>query len=369
MKQEKISTGQFFIFVILFTTGGSILITPPFLTLIARQDAWIAGLLTIVVGMILVAIYMKLSEHYPDRHLFEMCDILLGKWFGKLMSILFLLYILLLSALLLENMANFLRVKILPGTPKEIFYITFLMTVVVGIYSGLETSARAAQVLFPILIFLYAFATILTFPNINMKEFLPVFEYGPKPILHASYNFLAFPFLQLIFLNNIIPQLNNQKKTKKFFFIGMIIGGIVHVTETFLAISILGVDLTIENVYPTYLINKKINVFNFFQRMEVLIAFFWTITILFKIILCFYSFIIGFTYLLRLNNLRPFILPLSTILLVCTVFLTPNVMAYNEFNRESWPIISWIIGFIFPIILLLVSFIRRKKNKLHTTTH
>lgn len=362
LKQEKINSFQFTLLIIIFTIGSSILLSPSISVLYAKQDAWIAGLLSMIASVFLILLYVKLSLQYPNKNLFEICDQVLGKWGGKLFSIIFLLYILLLTITLIEDISNFFNIQVMTKTPKEIFYITFFSLAMFAVYSGLESVARSVEILFPFLLFLYVMTSLLLIPEINLHELAPVFEFGTKPILFSSYHFMSLPFLQLFILMVFIPNLNEPKKTKKVFLIGIIIGGFLVILETFYSLTILGVDLTIRNVHPSFLLAKKINIINFLQRIEVLVAFIWGISSYIKIFICFYAFMIGCGHVFHFKEVRSFVLPFYILLLGLTVILTPNYMAYNEFNKEIWATLSWMIGFVLPLFLLIISTIRKRSK-------
>lgn len=365
LKQDKINAYQFILLFIIFTIGGSILLSPSISVSFAKHDAWIAGLLTIIISILLIQLYIKLCIQYPNQNLFEICDQVLGKWGGKIFSTLFLLYILLLTITLLEDFSNFLSIQVMARTPKEVFYITFLSLTVFSIYSGLEPVARSTELLFPFLFFLYVLESLLLIPEIDLLELMPVLEFGTKPILIASYHFMSFPFLQLFILMVFIPNLNHPKETKKVYIVGTIIGGILVILETFYSLTVLGVDITSRNIHPSYLLakTKKINIFNFFQRIEVMVAFLWGISLYIKTFICFYAFIIGCGHIFKLKEVRSFILPFSVLLLGLTIIFTPDFMTYSKFNKQIWATLSWIIGFILPLLLLMTAMIRKRAKK------
>lgn len=58
LENGKISIRQFTILVILFTVGGSILIVPSGLASEAKQDGWIAGLLALGIGLLIIPFTM-----------------------------------------------------------------------------------------------------------------------------------------------------------------------------------------------------------------------------------------------------------------------------------------------------------------------
>lgn len=85
----KISTRQFRILVLLYSVGTVILHTPSPLAAIAKQDAWIASLLGTFLGLVLVRLYIKVGNLFPDLTLDQMNEKLLGKALGKVVNFTF----------------------------------------------------------------------------------------------------------------------------------------------------------------------------------------------------------------------------------------------------------------------------------------
>lgn len=89
MENVKITGRQLRLLVILYVVGGSILFAPATLVTEAKQDAWIASLLSIVVGLLIGLMFTKIFHAYPGLSIVQITEEVLGKWVGKILAILF----------------------------------------------------------------------------------------------------------------------------------------------------------------------------------------------------------------------------------------------------------------------------------------
>lgn len=142
--------------------------------------------------------------------------------------------------------------------------------------------------------------------------------------------------------------------------IGTLIGGMVTILITFLSISIIGADFTTNNVYPTYTLAKKINIGDFLQRIEAVIAVIWFISIFFKLTICFYASVLGLAQILNLKEYRSLTYPLGMITVVLSLVITPNIVYYQVITAKIWTPYALTFGFFFPLLLLVVGILRKK---------
>ncbi|SDN03743.1 spore germination protein KB [Paenibacillus sp. yr247] len=356
--KEKIGSRQFTILVIFFTIGSSILISPSMLTGEARQDAWMASILGIVVGIGLVYLYQKLGARFPESTLVHMNEIILGKWLGKIVSLLTCFFFLLLASLVLRNIGDFMTSMIIPDTPIQFIHIIFLSISVIGIRLGIETIARAGEVFFPWLMLFIFIIGITLVPLIKLKHIQPIGENGVKHIILATYHFVGTPFLELIVLLMILPCANHIKSIGKTFVIGVLIAGVVLFLLTALSVLVMGVDITTRQIYPTYILAKKINVGKFLERLEVIVAGIWFLTIYFKLTLCFYAATLGLSQTFRLTEYKPLTLPLGMLIVSLSILVYPNITYFQNFASQSWPPFAFCYGFVLPVLLLITAKLR-----------
>lgn len=359
LMDRHISPSQFRILVILCFIGTSILLTPGGLAVESKQDAWIASIIGGLIGLLVVWLYNSVGNNFYNMSLIDYTEKLLGKWLGKTVFLLFALFLFINCSTIVWFVGDFVTTQIMPETPIQFTNILFVAVIVMGTRLGLETFARAGEILFPWVIGLFILLVIFTSKDIKFENVQPVFEYGMKPILRGSLLYVSYSSLTLIVLMMIFPTyVNNLKEAKKSFLSGTLIGGIMIFIVTTLCILVLGPEITARNSFPTYILAKKISLGGFLERLESIIAVLWFITIFYKILLYFYGAVIGFAQILKLKDYRPLTLPLGMILVVLSLVVFPNSTYASVWTTTTW--ISFILtyGFFLPLLLLVASIFR-----------
>ncbi|MEW9672511.1 endospore germination permease [Ammoniphilus sp. 3BR4] len=360
LENGKIGVRQFTILVCLFTIGGIILIIPSILASEAKQDAWIAAILALGIGVLVIPLYSALGSRFPDMSLVEYSEEILGKWLGKTISLLFCTYFFVNTALTLRTIGDFMTTQVMPETPIQAILIIFLGIVIMGARLGLEPLSRAAEIFFPWVIFLFLVLAVSLFPQIKMENIQPMLEEGIKPVLRAAVPYVGSTFLELVVFLMIVPYINRTKKAGKALWEGALMGGIILTIISLLTVLVIGADMTARQTYPSYVLAKKINVANFLTRIEAIMAGIWFLTIFFKLTLFFYSTALSLAQTLKLKDYRFLTFPLGMILVVFTLVQSPNVVYLKTFNKEILFHYSLTFGLFFPLLLLGVAAFSKK---------
>lgn len=369
MEGGKISASQLMILTALFTVGSAVLIITSGLAEQAKQDAWITAIIGNAIGLLLVFLYTTIGNLLPNMNLIEMMEAILGKWLGKTAAF-FLIVTLFVGGPVnvLYYLGNFMRTQILNETPVEAIHLLFGAIVIMGVRLGLETIARTAELLFPWFIFFFVVLICLSLPNIELNNVQPVLAEGLMPIWPSVLSFLSIAFLPDIVLLMFAPvYIQNAKDAQKGLFAGAIMGGMMLFMTIALSVLVLGADLTARNLYPTYVLAKKINIGDFLQRMEAIIAIVWFISLYFRITIYMYVVTLGIGQIFHLNDVRTLALPLGMILIVTSLIVSPNVSYIQRWDNETWIPYTLSIGLFLPLLLLIVYTIR--KNSISTQHH
>jgi spore germination protein KB len=366
LKNFKISVSQFAILVTIYTIGTTILVIPSGLAADAKQDAWLAAILGVCLNVLVVCLYNKVGTCFSNMTLIEYNDKLFGKWLGKIFSLLFIFFAFVGAATVLFYMGNFMNTQVMPDTPIQAINLLFALVVVMGVRLGLETLVRAAEIFFPWIILLFIVLVACLLPEIHVENLQPMFTVGGKSLIKAAISVAGTSSLPFIVLFMIFPvQVNQLQKAKKAFLVATIIGGVCFVIITFLCIAVLGTKLTARHMFPSYELAKEINIGNFLERVEILIAGIWFLTVYFKTTFYFYCFVTGLAQILNIKDYRPLVLPLGMILVVYSFVVYPNVSYMSQFDTQTFIPYVLTIGVLYPLLILGISELRKilTKNK------
>ncbi|NOV00761.1 GerAB/ArcD/ProY family transporter [Paenibacillus planticolens] len=360
IEKGRIGVHQFTILTILFTIGSSILIAPSGLAYDAKEDAWIAAILGLLFGLLLVILYQALGRRFPQKTLVAYCEELMGKWFGKAIGLLYFCFFFLLAALVLRNLGDFISTQVLVDTPLQFTHIFFLAIVILGIRNGLETFTRTSEIFLPWVLTFFFLMFILLPTQMKTSNMLPVLGYGLKPVVRASIPLIGTPYMELVVFLMIMPFVNQTQKLGKAFLAGVSIGGCLLIVISLLSILVLGDDLTAIQMYPSFSLARRISIGNFLERLEVVMAGIWFITIYFKLTLCLYASAVALGEIFKLTEIRQLYVPLGMSLLVLSIIAYPDASYFVQFSSKIWVFFSGTFGLVIPLLLLLSAILRKK---------
>lgn len=361
LEKSRISIYQFIVLVTLYTIGSTILVVPAAMAADSKQDAWIASIVGVGVGLLLVWLYSIVGNLFPNNTLVELNEKLLGKWLGKIASLLFVAFTLISCSEVVFYLGHFLTSQVMHGTPILSTHIAFMLVVIMGVRLGIESLARCAEILFPWFIILFIILVLSLSPQIKIENIQPILETGIKPILRSTLVFLSIASLTLIVLLMVFPAYVNQsKEARKAFFIGHFIGGLIMIAIITLSIFILGPFHAARYMYPSYELARRVNIGNFLQRIEAIIAVMWLFSLYIKVSLYFYATVLGLAQILDLKDYRPLTLPIGMIMIVLSIVVYPNVAYQQNWDTKTWIPFILTVGLFYPIFLLGVAIFRKK---------
>ncbi|MFC5405273.1 GerAB/ArcD/ProY family transporter [Cohnella soli] len=350
----KISTSQFTCLVSIYMVGSAILMMPSILASGAKQDAWIAALLGIGCTLLWLPCYVKLGTAFPHLTVIGIIENLLGRWLGLIVSMLFIGFPLMIASLTLRNIGDFLATQVLDETPMEAIHFLFLTIVIMGVYAGVETIARSAEVFFPWIVALFVIMLALLSPTFHMDNLRPVLGDGFAPIVRAAIPFLGFPLAEPFVLLMLFPSVNRGERAGKALVAGIMFGGGCLFIMTLAAILTLGADKTATLQFSSYFLAQTISIGSFLERIEIIMAIIWFITIYYRLTILFYAITKGFSQMLKFDEHRFLAMPIGLIVFALSILLIPNTTALLAFNTLAWPYYAMTMGIALPLFLLVI---------------
>ncbi|WP_272949081.1 GerAB/ArcD/ProY family transporter [Paenibacillus contaminans] len=354
------SVRQFTILVFLIAVGDSILILPAIPAAEAKQDAWLSGILGLLTGLLVVYLIGTVGRLYPRLNLIECNAKIFGAWFGTIASLLFLGYIYYNAVGLVRIISDFMATQIMPETPIDAVHILFLSIIFMSLRLGLETIARASEIFLPWFVLLFLGLVLFLVPQVDIEQLHPFFANGIKPVLRGSIFSATNPYIELVPLLMIFPYVNRTEKLRKHLVAGALFAGIVLVIMIALSILVLGADFTSRNMYPSYTLAKQISIGHFIERLEVIMAIMWIITVFVKASIFTYLLQLGLAQLLKLRDTRVLALPLVFILAGSATAFAPNITSFNYATTSYWPFFDMTFGLALPVLLIGVHALRRR---------
>lgn len=362
VEKGRINAGEFLLLVVLFTVGSSILIIPSSLASAAKQDAWISSVVTTIISLFFIFIYNKIHQLFPRLTYIQCNEKVYGNVLGKMFSLLFLFYFFELSTASLREIGDFMSTELLNETPIQMIMAVFILTSLIGVRLGIEVICRSALIFFPWIVFLLLILFLFLLPDVHFDNLKPILGEGVKPVINGVYHHVSLPYLQLIIFLMLMPYVKDKSKMMRFYYRGMLVGGLILVLTIFFCLLVLDTYTTRIQVYPTYTLGKKISVGDVIFRVEAIMAFIWIITMYFKLTICFYGISLGLAQLLKLRSNKILLYPLALLIFSCSIFFYQDIVFFNYFLNKTYPLFSLTVCFLLPILLLTIGMIKKKYN-------
>lgn len=359
LEKGQISSRQFGVLLCLYMIGNAIIYSPPQLIFLAKQDAWLSIIVGLLAGMLLIVLYNTLGGKFPNLNFAQYSEQIFGRFFGKLAALAALSFVYISTLYPLWGISDFLATRMLSKTPIEVIISITVIMVAFSVILGLETISRVSEILFPWTLLFLLLVILMLIPQMKPTNFLPILEEGMKPTIRGSVQFLSFPLTAAFNFLMLLPYANNVSKAKKAYYLGTVIGGTVIWIVTMTNIAVLGVSLALGSIYPTYDMAQKINIGDFLQRAEAIIAIIWFVTQFFYTVINFYITTLILAQILGLKEYRPLVLPIGVISVPLANVLIPNIPYSFTFTNKVWPAYAFTVTLLLPLLMLLIAKLRR----------
>lgn len=363
MRCEKgiISSGQL-TFMAIGLVQGSVL-TLTFVYRITKQDTWIVVLAGLILTLFMIYIYISIMNRFPKKNIIEINNMVFGRIIGKFISLIYLYHFFFIVLGNLRFMGDFAEQNILAGTPFLVIVSVFALISAYAVRSGVEVIARCSTILVIISFVITLIMTSLLLKEINLSNFLPMFQLSLKEFIQGSHITFSIPFSEIIVFFMIVPYINKTEKIKSSIFTGAIVSGIYILFISLRNVSVLGVVL-FKSATPAYREATIIDVGNTLTRLEVLVAVFFLLTIFTKICLFYYSSVLGIASFFSLKEYKPIVFPFGIIVVCLSIVVFKSPIEQLDFGANIFPVFSFPVEVIIPILTLIIAKIRKLPKKI-----
>ncbi|MBO1511090.1 GerAB/ArcD/ProY family transporter [Metabacillus bambusae] len=364
MNQQRISALQLFYVIIGFEIGNKLIFGggQP-----AKQDAWITILLGMLFGLILMLIYVKLSDYYPGDTLIQMIPKIIGKYLAYPIILYYLLYFIFLASTACRDFSDLIYTTILTETPMPVVTVSFMILMIYCLRGGMEVFARMGETVFPVYIISLIVIWILLFTvkDFSISNLTPILGNGVKPVLKEVFPVaITFPFGETIIITMFLPILNKKHHARKVGMAVILIGGILLIINTMINIAVLGPEIYSRDPYPLMSSTRLVSIADFLERFDALVILMMVAGVFFKVGGWMYGASVGITQLFNIKDQRSILLAISTIIVPLSFLYSNNyVEARGVGLKFIQPYQHIPLQIIIPILLFFIAFIRKKFNK------
>lgn len=332
----------------------------------AKRDFWLAILLSIPLTMIMVFIYTRLHYIFPRKNLFEMIETLFGKFIGKIIIFLFVLYTFEYVSQELVYFTQYLKNVDLVDTPNIFIAISGAIVCFWMVKEGLGVIGGFAQLFCPFIIIITFSTILLLIPQMNPQNLSPFLYDGIGPVLKGAYLVFEYPFGDMIVFTMLFS-FYNRRSSYSTYISGVIIAVIVLMAISLTNVMVLGIETGLSVYFPSHLTVSRLNVNAIFQRVEVITAIVFMIGGVIKGGIMLLCTSIGIAKIFEYADYRLLLIPITLLAINLSYFEFGSSMEAYEFYFEIYPFYVIIFQAILPVIIWITAEV--KKNHLNPKLH
>lgn len=359
---NKISTRELFtVLVSLF-----ILVFPKIATQIILNKGNTSSLLVLVIGFILgliplfIIIFLSNKSNNKSIFVYNKDNF---KILGSIINILYISLFLFLLFVLSYTILNFTINQLLVRNSYYIVAFIYSSLIALAVCKGKEIICRSSLILYFLLMISVIFGFIMLIPEVTLDNMLPIISTNYKTIISLaftipSYSVLLFICILCLNKNDIV----DKEKLNKRIIQAYLVGSFIVLLFYFFIIGVYGIDLASIYIYPEYYLFKKINLFNFIQRVENIMATSFYISSFSGICFMIYFIKIYFKDTFKIENKTKINVFVFIITILISFFSTYMFTHYKiQVLILKFP---YIFGCIFIVLLVnfILSIIKRDNN-------
>ncbi len=265
MPNEKVTFHQAIYTMIMFGFGSSSIMG---VSTGIHQDVWVSILLGALFFIPLMLVYGRIIKLFPEKNLFQVMEITLGKVAGKIFTVLMVWYSVHLAALVLHNFGDFIEVFDMPETPQlAIMILMFLITVYLA-RSGILVVGKWSVITLFFIFLVMVFTAIASVTQLDPLNLFPLFEATFPEIIEDSFVIFSFPFAESVIFLCLADSFYKQDNVYKIFFYSLAILVGIFLVIFFRNLFLLGNAMNDISYYPSYTAVRTIEIGDYFARME-----------------------------------------------------------------------------------------------------
>lgn len=341
----------------MLTTYAPIIATPPYV-----KEAWISAFVAGVAGTVIAMIVYFLGKRFPGFTSFAYFETVLGKWLGKTLGMIFVLYFIFTAGSYLHLFSEMISATSLRATPLIVLTISFAILSLQASAGGFEVVARLGEVWGPVTGFSLILLIFLSIPNMDFGRLIPMFDQGITPMLEQSLTPIGV-FGEISWVVMLaMPFIAKPKDTLKGILIGNAISVLlVSLGALFLASIFDSADIA-HMTFPSYTAARMINISEIIQRVEWLISSIWIGTMTVKLSILFYGAAAGVGSIFKLREYRwalPAVVAVSV--LFTSLYYKTIFQGIDFFMPLSFLSLNIPFELLLPGSVLIIALLRHKK--------
>lgn len=315
-----------------------------------------------LLALLAVFVLNLLYKNFKGMDILDVSGFLFGNKFKFILGIIYIVYMIFISSLLLRNTAENLKTMYFQNTPTT--YIVFFMLAAVAFISkySLRTIIKCNLIIVPLILASFILLFLLSSENFVFERVFPILGYGVKnTFLNGAVN--IFCFGNIFFLLFMMPLLKDYNQFKRLSYVSVILSGLCILITVLGILLVFPLDVASTANIPLYMQTRTVTLGKLLQRLDALFILIWDLNII-----SYLSIVTGFVISIfkKISNVQQTsTISYSFVAIILGVSLIyQNIIQTRRLDSQWYRNLS--IGLVFGLtflILLLANLKRIRKNK------
>lgn len=357
--EKKISVRRTLLLYLTITFPLAQRIIPIYSARSGKQAGWLSPVISCVFLILLVLIINRLYKSSGNLSFIDIVNKITGKAVGKIISAVWGLWVLIELSKFVRYFAERTVSTIMTNTKVHVLIALILITVAIGLYSGIIVLCRMNEVILPVILFAFIVFALMVSPNIKLSYLTPISYLDIVPVLKASIGTTGiWSYLPVIFFDS--GGLTNREHFKAEGIKMILFLAAVTLILNIITIGVFDYSVVERLPSPYMVAIKDISVFNTFQKAEPLAVALWVI----EDFLLFSVFSHALLNILRalfgLADNKFLIAPVLVFVYFFSLYISESRFELEDFSNIIAIPINIVLFVILPAVLLLIGKIRKK---------
>lgn len=360
--KEMISSNQYTWIIFSIITSFTALQIPGILISLAGHDGWLSVLLAWLLDILVAILYAYMAVRFPGENYVQYSETILGRYIGKIAGMIFPLFFMLVAVLLMRSLAEMISSAFLPNTPVALILATGYIIMGYGVRKGIETIAKASEILGPIYLISMVLLIFMILPDVKIERLKPQLVEGYLPFIMGGVFILNF-FGICAIMGMYIPIINKQKHGFIAKFIAVTMASPIICLIVAFSTGVFGDQAAQNMVNPGLALASYISIGRIFARVEIIwmmIAIAAGIVTSANLI---WTFCQGVAHSVKLSTYKPLVYPAVLLAFVLGITSFEGYVDLNNFIFLTFPFIAVFVEAILELFLLVMAIILKKRGK------
>ncbi len=231
----------------------------------AGTDGWISIILNWAFSVLAGWLFLLTLRKYPELTLPGLAERLFGKWLGKLLLLMAIVYFAFSGWFIIINSMLYIKSWFLSRTPEYVIVLLLAIPGYMVVRQGLRVQGRYAEFVFYMTIWMLLFL-LVPLRHGHWIHLLPVFKDSLQPIMNGTMNTLSsFSGIEIVFI--IYPFLQKKQYALRGMFIANTLTLFVYLFTTISCFVFFSPDGITSINQPLLFLLKNIE-FRFLERLD-----------------------------------------------------------------------------------------------------